>query len=662
MLSNKYSPKNLGRRTITGSLLATSLTAAALMTLPAASATPTFLASDNISHAGLLPTSAKSAVSEKGTAVATWLRTVDGVARVQASYFTGGPNGSWTYPETLTDAGDEVSDPNVAMNDAGDAVVTWLEQDLSDDARVAVSRYVGSGDFDGVQFMSVDNGTSATAGYDVALDGTGKVFAAHRDTDGGTLNRIRVSTLDAEGANTSTTLSDTSSFAPDIAVNTAGDALVAWYDAGNGESQIRVRRLDAGTTKWDPSATTGTPGTYGVQVRTALSDNGSGTVASTRQDGDGDYRAWANKSTADGFLGSANIVSPDDRTATGLSLSQNDSGTAFLAWNETGAGSYVGYASRPQTSGWTAAATINDALTKATTPNAAISDSGTTFLSWTDAGHLQAAYRTNPLLVLSTYDSGNQGFVDGSALAGVDKQGNALLGGTLKSGDQGSVQAAFLDAAGPTSAITAPTAGTTVATTFDVQRSAKDRFSALGTGSIRVRTATWKAGFGAPAYASLNQTTQKISYDGKAGRTYCFSAQAKDAVSNTGAWSGEQCTTTPVDDASMVATKGFSHTEGAGHYQGTYARATKKGATLRLKDVQADKIAILVGKTANGGTIDVFFHGEKLGRYSLQGSGNQHLIAWKDLGGTKSGDLVVKVVSADGKTIRIDGAVALRKG
>ncbi|MCZ4499246.1 MAG: hypothetical protein JWQ74_1799 [Marmoricola sp.] len=650
------------RKTITGSLLATSLTAATLMTLPAASAAPTFLASTNVSHSGLLPTSAKSVVSEKGTAVASWLRSVDGVARVQASFFTGGPNGSWTFPETLTDSGDQVSDPNVAMNDAGEAVITWLERDLSDDLRVAVSRYVGSGDFDGVQFISVDNGTSATAGYSVAMDGTGKVFAAHRDTDGGTVNRIRVSTLDAEGTNTSTTLSDTSSFAPDIAVDTAGDAIVAWYDAGDGESQVRVRRLDAGATTWDPSDTTAAAGTYGVGVETALSDNGSGTVAFTRLDGDGDYRVWASKSNADGFLGSASIVSPDDRNASNLSLSQNDAGTAFAAWNEAGEGSYVGFASRPLTNGWTTAGKVNLALSKATSPRAAISDSGMTFISWTDAGHLQAAYRTNPVLVLKTFDSGAQGFVDGSALAGVDKQGNALIGGTMKSGDQGSVQAAFLDAAGPTSAITAPTAGTTLATGFDVQRSAKDRFSAIGTGSIRVRTAVWNAGFGATSYPSLNQSTQKISYDGNAGRTYCFAAQAKDAVNNTGAWSAEKCTTTPVDDASLIATKGFSHTEAGGHYQGTYTRATKKGATLRLKDVKADKVAILVGKTANGGTIDVFFGGEKLGRYSLKGSGNKHLIAWKDLGGLKTGDLVIKVVSENGKTIRIDGVVALKKG
>ena len=33
-----------------------------------------------------------------------------------------------------------------------------------------------------------------------------------------------------------------------------------------------------------------------------------------------------------------------------------------------------------------------------------------------------------------------------------------------------------------------------------------------------------------------------------------------------------------------------------------------------------------------------------------------------DLGGTKTGDLVIKVVSEDGRTIRIDGVVALKKG
>lgn len=649
------------RKTFTGTLVAASLTAGALMTIPSASATPTYLASTNVSHSGLLPDHARIAMSENGTAVATWIRSVGGVDRVQASYFAGGPNGSWTFPDTITSAADVVVDSNVAINAKGDAVVTWLEADNSDDMRVAASRYLGSGTFDGMSFVSTDNQLDTSSGYDVAIDGAGKVIVAHMDHDNDAVNRVRVSTLTKAGVNASLVFSDDSSVDPEVAVDEAGDALVAWRDEEGGPDTIRMRRFSQAATSWTTLNVPGLGGMYGQgELEVAMGDNGSATVAVTKLDDNFDYRAMAYKVGADGFVGNANTVSPVNRTATAISLAQNDAGTAYLTWFESGNGNRIGYSTRPQTSGWANPALLPDVLAGSAKPKASISDTGMTFVSYVDAGHLDAAFRLTPLGILQPFDSGDQDFVAGTAQAGTDDQGNAVIGGVMDNGGgNGSFHASFLDTAGATASVTAAgTGANTLATAFDVSWGAVDRFSTLGTGNVRVRSAAWNGGFGGYAYPFVNTASKKLSFAGAAGRTYCFEAQARDSHANIGAYSAPRCTTTPVDDRSLAVAKGFKRAKAGTSYLGTYSVAKKKNAVMTLKNVQASRIAVVVSKVAKGGKIRVFFAGTKIGDYSLKGTGNKVLVAVKGFGSVKTGNLVIKVISKKGKVVRIDGVVA----
>jgi hypothetical protein len=650
------------RKTFTGSLIAASLTAGALMTIPAATATPTFLASENISHSGVLPEDARIVMSENGTAAASWTREITGIERVQASYFTGGPEGYWTLPETITDAADHVFAANVAINAHGEAAVTWLEEDLSGDMRVAASRYVGQGNFDGVSFISSDIQRSAQSNYAVALDGTGTLVVAHRDTDGNVINQIRVSTQTKSGAIASISVSDPTSTDPAVAVNDGGDALVAWRDEQGGPDFVRMTRFTAATKAWKTLNVPSVGGQYGQgQLRAALSDNGSGTVGTTELDNDNNYRAQAFKVRDDGFVSPATTISPEGRTVSNLSLAQNDAATAFMAWSEGGNGNYVGYASRPMTSSWSAAK-VNNLLTGPTAPQAAISDTGMTFISYVDGGHLEAAYRTSANGLLQTFDSGDQDFATFSAQAGLDDQGNAVFGGLIQSGgDQGALHGAFLDVAGATATLKSVGAGAnTFAKTFDVVWDATDRFSGVGTGNVRVRTAAWNGGFGGYEYKYVNTAAKKLGFAGAAGRTYCFEAQARDTHANLGKYSAAKCTTTPVDDRTLSVAKGFKRAKAGSSYLGTYSIAKKKNATMTLKNVHAAKIAILVTKVAKGGKVQVFFAGKKLGTYSLKGNGNKKLIAAKNFGSVKAGTLVIKVISKTGKVVRIDGVVVAK--
>ncbi|RNL62126.1 hypothetical protein EFK50_09985 [Nocardioides marmoriginsengisoli] len=643
------------RKTFTGSLVAASLTAGALMTLPSASAAPTWVDQSNISQLGLLPKDADVAMSENGNAVATWIREALGADIVYASYSTGG---SWSVPDSLTYTSDTIANPTAVINDKGEAAVTWLEEDNGGEMRVAVSRYIGGGVFDGRSLMSHANDLNATAPLSVDMDGAGTVYAARTDSDGGDVNKVRVSTLTKGGALNVQTLSDNSSFAPDLAVSNAGRAVVSWYNAGDGTSTIDVRSRAAGSNTWLAADSTSLAGAYQVRSDVAI-DGDNAVVAYTRQDLENNYRVWANKILTDGTVTSATIVSAEDQSASNVSVDINAAGFTLAAWSSDDGADRVRYATRPYAGSWSGGTLVGE-LAASTTPDVVVSDSGLVAIGYPDAGHQHVSYRQSPFQLMTNVDSAG-GFVNGETAVGADSQGNVLLTGIVKMPDptQGFVNGAILDVAGASTTMTAP-GSITLGTKASVAWKATDRFSALGTANVRVRSAAFNGGFGAHSFLTLNTPSTSLLNLIQPGRTYCYSVQTKDANNTTGAFSGEKCTTTPVDDRKMTIAKGFKRAKAGSSYLGTYSIAKKKNAVMTLKNVKAKKIAILVTKVAKGGKVQVFFAGKKLGTYSLKGTGNKKYIAAKTFSSVKTGNLVIKVISKKGKVVRIDGMIAVK--
>ncbi len=641
------------RKTITGSLMAVSLTAGALMTMPSAHAAPTWIGAGTVSGIGFLPSAADVAVADNGDAVATW---VSG-GRVLAS---SADHGTWGPAKFVSDAGKEVSSPSVAVNSQGDAAITWRQKDGLDHQRLAVSRRLADDTWNGWNLVSAPADMDVAGQADIALDAAGNLRAVYVATDNGSFNQVRL--MKQESATTdvyyTSNMSDTDAFAPSLAMNANGAVLVSWMDVEGAESLIRSRRLAGPGAIWGPVENVSPLGSYGAETDTALSDSGFGSIAFVRNL-DSDARVQAVKVQSDGFIGSPEFVSPVDEDAYTLNLDQNDAGTALLSWVAVGDSTEIGYATRSQNGGWVAKE-INSPVANPTAPTSSIADNGTILVGYTGNEHLLASYRTKTFLPLSHVDSGDQNMIGHSTVAGMDDQGNAFLGGIRQSNPgEGEVRGAFLDTAGP-AASTVALAANQKATTFNVGWNATDRLSEIATGTVRVRAAAWNGGFGAFSYPLLDSAAKSVAFNGAPGRTYCFSSQATDEVGNLSAWSGERCTTTPVDDRALKMAKGFKRANGGAHYKGTYTVATKKGATLTLKNVHASRIAILVTKSAKGGKIQVFFGKKNLGTYSLKGTGLKKLVAQKSLGGPKVGTLTIKVVSPSGKVVKIDGVIAAK--
>lgn len=641
------------RRTFTGSLVAASLAAGALMTMPSASAAPTWVGADSVSGETFLPASADVAVAGNGSAVATWIAG----GRVMASSAS---HGVWGPAKYVSDPGETVSSPSAAVNDQGDAVVTWGQLDNTDHNRLAVSRRKADLAWDGRSYIDPPVDKSVSGKADIGLDATGTLRAAYVATDGGTFNQVRVSSQSRDSKTFGTTnLSDTESFMPSLAVNPAGTVQVAWYDAEGAESQILTRRLPAGSTTWTAADDAGTLGSHLAETDTAINATGFATIAFVRNFNGVSY-ASATKVQPTGSVGGSTFASPTEVDASQVSIALNSSGSALLSWVADGATDEIGYATRTLAGSWVRDE-INAPVASPQEPRSALADNGTRVIGYVGNGHLLGSFWTSPINGWQHSNSGNLGIKPASTLLGMDGQGNAFLGAVRDlGGGLGEVRGAFLDVAGPTSSITAPTVTHTMNPKLTVGRNASDRLSNVTTGSIRMRSAAWNGGFGGYSYPQLNQATTAISFAGTPGNTYCFSAQAKDAVGNLGAWSGERCTTVPVDDRTMKRVKGFKKATGSSHYLGTFVKAKTKGSRLTLDNVRAKQIAIVVSKAAKGGKIKVTFAGQSLGTYSLKGKGSRQLVAVKNLGALKAGKLVIKVVSKTGKIVKIDGVVAAK--
>lgn len=642
------------RTTVTGSLVAASLTASALMLVPAASATPTFVSGASISGSGALPTGAAVAMSENGNAVATWIRN----GRVMASSST---HGSWGGVDVVSPIGASVSEPVASMNDQGEAVLAWVQVDGDGDKRVAASRLV-NGQFGVGELVSQANTLDVAGPVDLGLDGAGKAFAAYRISNGTNVNQVRVTTWDKAGTEVTTAVSDTSAFNNSISVNQQGQALLAYYDRLDADEVVQTRRYNPATKSWAGIKSVGLVGQYGGGlIDTSLSDTGNGTVAYVKQS-DGDYRALVNRSAADGSLKGASFASAPGYSISNVDLDENDKGAALLTYLRVGNGIHVGYTQRSDAGNWTTPAIVDNDLADSAEPQAAISDSGFAFIGWEDDGHQLAAYRGAIYQGMTTYDSGAGKWAPTETAAGIDNQGNVLLAGVLAGGDPatGIVSGKFLDTAGPASGVVSLPTGT-LSKTIKVTRAAADRFSNLGNGSIRVRSARYDGDFGAPKVILSNSPATSVDFAATPGFTYCFSSLAKDTNGNTGAWSSEKCTTTALDDRSLYRAKtGFKRKTSGTAYLGTYTKATTKGAKLVVQHVKARKIAIVVSRSTKGGTIKVSYGGTKFATFKLKGTGNQQILAFKDLGSLKTGYVAIKVISKSGKSVKIDGIIAAR--
>jgi hypothetical protein len=234
----------------------------------------------------------------------------------------------------------------------------------------------------------------------------------------------------------------------------------------------------------------------------------------------------------------------------------------------------------------------------------------------------------------------------------IDREGNAVQV-AFKPG--GAISGRFFDAAGP--AVDLPALPrNTLATTIPVAWTMQDSLSPIADTDVYATTAAWnKAAHSGPAVVAGNVAGTQADVPAVPGTTYCIQVRPSDTSGNA-TTSEERCTTVPLDDRALNG-DGWNETGETSDFRGTLTTTTVKGRTLSRDNVKAKRLALVVRKAANGGTVKVTFAGQVLGSYSLDGTGKKKVINLETFPTVKTGKLTIKVTSATGKVVKIDGVV-----
>jgi hypothetical protein len=220
-------------------VLVTAALLAGLGALPApAAATPTFLTAQDVSDAGADAFQPEIAQDQAGNALVVFTRFDGANNRVQAKFRPVG--GAWGAAQTLSAAGRDASEPQVAFDPAGNAIAVWTRFDGTV-TRIETAFRPAGGSFGAVQTISTA-GKNASAPR-LSIDAAGKAVAAWERSDGTDL-RIEAAVRPAGGSfNAAEVLSEPGedAFKPVVAAGPAVDANTAVVWTRSDGTKLRVQ-------------------------------------------------------------------------------------------------------------------------------------------------------------------------------------------------------------------------------------------------------------------------------------------------------------------------------------------------------------------------------------------------------------------------------------
>lgn len=537
---------------------------------------------------------------------------------------------------------------SLASNGKGDTVVGWV-QDVTGDDRMRVARQTGPASWTGQGMLPLTPaGTDVAGRPELGISGDGRVIIA-ATLEGGQSNHELVVTEWAKGSTPGTpvTISSADSWNPSLAVNSKGEALLAYTYTGLAKDVLTVSRRSPGE-GWSLGDSTANSGDIASAPDVAIAENGEGQVIYGVVAADA-YMAETSRVLSNGVALDGEILSNTPEFVSEPTVDMDAAGNALFAWiaDKDGA-KYVRYARAAVGSYPSTPLTLTGTLPAAEHPIVRI-NGGRQFIQHTGNGKVTTHFRTTALQSFGQVSTGTGYIAD----SGLDLGGfNAVTLGV----QSGTTQARFFDSAGPAVTLNRPGSATTVSSAIPLEWSASDSLSALQPGTdLYVSSSRWnQSTFSTPAVVVDNAPGTETSYAATPGATYCFQARVLDTASNAST-SPQKCTTVPLDDASLAGS-GWTRAAKSGQFKGTWTTTTTKGRTLTRTGIKAKSLALVANRVSNGGLVEVRWNGTLVKKISLKGTTAAKkvypIVTWS---GLHTGTLTIKVISATGRPVRIDG-------
>ena len=286
----------------------------------------------------------------------------------------------WTAPQTLSAAGESATDPQVGIDADGDAVFTWARSDGANERIQARARSAG-GVLSAIQTLSgagqdasdpqvaVDTDGDAVFTW-ARSDGTNQRIQARARSAGGVLGPVQ--TLSAAGRD---------AFQPQVAIDADGDAVVIWR-LFDGASQVIQSRARSAAGVLSPINTLTDTGRNAFNPQVAIDDGGNAVFTWERSDGT-NQRIETRARTSGGAFSAVQILSAAGRDAFNPQVAVDADGDAVFTW-ERAVGANQRIQARARTSGGVLSAvdTLSDPGQDAEVPQVAVDDSGNAVFTW----------------------------------------------------------------------------------------------------------------------------------------------------------------------------------------------------------------------------------------------------------------------------------------
>lgn len=191
--------------------------------------------SDHISQGGQGAGNIDVAIDDFGNAIITWQQQDDSsVYRIFKSEYR---NGVWTHPSSLTDnisqGGQSAHYPKVAMGSNGDAIIAWYQSNGTND-QVFKSEYRnGSWDHPDNLDDNISPDSGSAGNVNVAMDNTGNAIVVWRDFDGSNfqilMSEYRNNSWDhPDNVDDNYSPDGSHAVSPVVAMDNNGNAIIVW--------------------------------------------------------------------------------------------------------------------------------------------------------------------------------------------------------------------------------------------------------------------------------------------------------------------------------------------------------------------------------------------------------------------------------------------------
>ncbi len=404
----------------------------------------------NLSASGQGSGDPQIAVDGSGNAVAIWRR-YDGNSNIAQSSWSDDGGASWSASVDLSEPGEGVSNPRIALGGSGVAHAVWNRYDGSN-TRVQYTRSVDGGV---TWSVPVNLSTAGVNGQnpEIAPDGSGNLVAVWRGSNGD-YDIIQSSRSTNSGLSWSTpvdmSLTGQDSRSPQVAFDGSGIAVAVWLRSDSSNQIVQASRSTNGGASWSAPADLSESGVDSERPEVALDGSGNA-IAVWGRDPFGDTIIQSSRLLVGGASWSTPVdVSTAGNTAATPQLAVDGSGNAVAVWRYLAVGGTIIQSSHSADGGvsWSTPVQLSASGLSSDNPQVAANASGNTVAVWQQSNGTNLIIRfsqstdggANWTVVTDLSEPGQSAITPDVA---VDGTGNSIAIWRRSNGENDIIQASF---------------------------------------------------------------------------------------------------------------------------------------------------------------------------------------------------------------------------